>query len=60
MIADYGNEVYYGETIVENVEYINDENVSINNNVALWVTIGVCAVIGIVLGIILGRKSAMK
>lgn len=60
MIADYGNEVYYGETIAENIEYINEENVSINSNVALWITIGVCIVIGIVLGIILGRKSAMK
>lgn len=57
--AYYGN-VYTGESFVEDNIYMETENTGISSNVILWITIGVCAVIGIALGIILGRRSAMK
>ncbi len=39
-----------------------NENGSSSNGgfIVLWITIGVCILLGIVLGIIFGRKSAMK
>ena len=51
-------DMHAGEMI--NATYYETENSNVGSNVALWVTIGVCAILGIVLGIILGRRSAMK
>ena len=33
---------------------------SVNTHVVLWVVIGVCAIVGVVLGIIMGKKAAYK
>lgn len=51
-----------GENIDYSATFNNDNN---GNNIStstiiLWITIFVCMAIGITLGIILGRKSAMK
>lgn len=38
----------------------NSNNSPMNGNVILGIVIAVCAIIGIALGILVGRKSAMK
>ncbi|MBQ8299806.1 MAG: hypothetical protein IJX99_08160 [Clostridia bacterium] len=54
----------YDAISVQDSEFVTDE---MNNSsdvtgsqIALYIVIGVCAIIGIVLGIILGKKAAYK
>lgn len=57
----YYGDVYTGEAMIDDTCYVDEtENSSISSNVILWITIVVCAIIGVTLGIILGRRSAMK
>lgn len=49
---------YMGEMVQEDM--FIEEPKTTTNNVSLWVTIVVCAIVGVALGIILGRRSAMK
>ncbi len=64
--VDYGVDVgtynsFQGEVLDGGMDYMNENNASSNSSfMILWITIGVCIVLGITLGIILGRKSAMK
>ena len=56
----YIDDVYTGEMMMQDEFYMETENNGISSNVILWITIIICAILGIVLGIILGRRSAMK
>ena len=56
----YIDDVYTGEMMMQDDIYMETENNGISSNVILWITIIICAILGIVLGIILGRRSAMK
>ena len=44
---------------LENDESYQEESEK-GNSIAFFITIGICVVVGIVLGIIFGRKSALK
>ena len=56
----YVNDMYTGEMMMQDEIYMETENNGISSNVILWITIIICAILGIVLGIILGKRSAMK
>ena len=56
----YIDDVYTGEMMMQDEIYMETENNGISSNVIFWITIIICAILGIVLGIILGRRSAMK
>lgn len=56
----YVDDVYTGEMSMPDEIYMEPESNGISSTVILWITIVVCAILGIVLGIILGRRSAMK
>ena len=60
-----GNDIAIANNYMADTGYIGGNGINSNQDTntsatILWVTIGVCVAIGIALGIILGRKSAMK
>ena len=60
-----GNDIAIANNYMADTGYIGENGINSNQETntsatILWVTIGVCVAIGIALGIILGRKSAMK
>ena len=60
-----GNDIAIANNYMADTGYIGENGINSNQDTntsatILWVTIGVCVAIGIALGIILGRKSAMK
>lgn len=60
-----GNDIAIANNYMADTGYIGENGINSNQDTntsatILLVTIGVCVAIGIALGIILGRKSAMK
>ncbi|MBQ9280136.1 MAG: hypothetical protein IJ215_03725 [Clostridia bacterium] len=65
MMADYNTSVGIDEPYLIEDGYVNDDFGSkssggLNTHVVLYIVIGVCAIIGIVLGILAGKKAANK
>lgn len=54
----------YDAISMQDSEFVTDEmnnsSDATGSQIALYIVIGVCAIIGIVLGIILGKKAAYK